>query len=89
MLRSMTKKERQNHLIIGPSRRTRIAKGSGTSVAEINRLLKKFEKTRLMMKKMSKNKKYQQQLMGKAVAARPLHVVGAWVYCPSLIQLER
>ena len=64
ILRSMTKKERQNHLIIGPSRRTRIAKGSGTSVAEINRLLKKFEKTRLMMKKMSKNKKYQQQLMG-------------------------
>jgi signal recognition particle subunit SRP54 len=66
ILRSMTKKERKNHLIIGPSRRTRIAKGSGTSVAEINRLLKKFEKTKLMMKKMSKNKKYQQQLMGKA-----------------------
>jgi signal recognition particle subunit SRP54 len=66
MLRSMTKKERQNHLIIGPSRRTRIAKGSGSSVAEVNRLIKKFEKTRLMMKKMTKNKKYQQQLMGKA-----------------------
>ncbi len=64
ILRSMTKKERKNHLIIGPSRRTRIAKGSGTSVAEINRLLKKFEKTRLMMKKMTKNKKYQQQMMG-------------------------
>jgi signal recognition particle subunit SRP54 len=56
ILRSMTRKERQNHLIIGPSRRTRIARGSGTSVAEINRLLKKFEKTRLMMKKMSKSK---------------------------------
>lgn len=56
MLLSMTKKERQNHLIIGPSRRTRIAKGSGTSVAEINRLIKKFEKSRLMMKKMVKNK---------------------------------
>jgi len=66
MLRSMTKKERQNHLIIGPSRRTRIAKGSGSSVADVNRLLKKFEKSRLMMKKMTKNKKYQQQLMGKA-----------------------
>ncbi len=64
ILRSMTKKERQNHLIIGPSRRTRIAKGSGSSVAEVNRLIKKFEKSRLMMKKMSKNKKYQQQLMG-------------------------
>ena len=66
MLRSMTRKELRNHLIIGPSRRSRIAKGSGTSVAEINRLLKKFEKTKLMMKKMSKNKKYQQQLMDKA-----------------------
>ena len=66
MLRSMTKRERQNHLIIGPSRRTRIAKGSGTSVAELNRMLKKFEKTRTMMKKMAKNKKYQQQLMDKA-----------------------
>jgi signal recognition particle subunit SRP54 len=57
ILRSMTKKERKNHLIIGPTRRTRIARGSGTSVAEVNRLLKKFEKTRLMMKKMMKNKK--------------------------------
>ncbi len=56
ILRSMTKKERQNHLIIGQTRRTRIAKGSGTSVAQVNRLLKKFEKTRLMMKKMVKNK---------------------------------
>jgi len=64
MLLSMTRKERLNHLIIGPSRRTRIARGSGTSVAEVNRLLKKFEKSRLMMKKLSKNKKYQQQLMG-------------------------
>ncbi len=39
ILLSMTKKERQNYLIIGPSRRTRIAKGSGTSVAQVNRLL--------------------------------------------------
>jgi signal recognition particle subunit SRP54 len=66
ILRSMTRKERKNHLIIGPSRRTRIAKGSGSSVAEVNRLLKKFEKTRLMMKKMSKNKKFQQQMLGGA-----------------------
>jgi len=64
ILLSMTKKERRNHLIIGPSRRTRIARGSGTSVAEVNRLLKKFEKTRLMMKKVAKNKKYQQQMFG-------------------------
>ncbi len=60
---SMTYSERYNHRIIGPSRRKRIAKGSGTSVFEVNRLLKKFEKTRLMMKKVVKNKKYQAQLM--------------------------
>jgi signal recognition particle subunit SRP54 len=66
ILLAMTGKERLNHLIIGPSRRTRIAKGSGTSVAEVNRLIKKFEKTRLMMKKVAKNKKYQQQLFGGA-----------------------
>ena len=54
ILSSMTRKERANHLIIGPSRRTRIARGSGTSVAEVARLLKKFEKMRGMMKKMAK-----------------------------------
>jgi signal recognition particle subunit SRP54 len=54
ILSSMTKKERANHLIIGPSRRTRIARGSGTSVAEVARLIKKFEKMKTMMKKMSK-----------------------------------
>jgi len=51
---SMTKKERQNYLIIGPSRRARIARGSGTSVAEVARLIKKFEKMRTMMKKVAK-----------------------------------
>jgi signal recognition particle subunit SRP54 len=54
ILSSMTGKERANHLIIGPSRRTRIARGSGTSVAEVARLIKKFEKMRTMMKKMAK-----------------------------------
>ncbi|MDR3275682.1 MAG: signal recognition particle protein, partial [Treponema sp.] len=54
ILSSMTRKERANHLIIGPSRRTRIARGSGTSVAEVARLLKRFEKMRTMMKKMSR-----------------------------------
>ena len=60
---SMTKKERYNHRIIGPSRRKRIAKGSGTAVFDVNKLLKKFEKTRLMMKKMARSKKYQANLM--------------------------
>jgi signal recognition particle subunit SRP54 len=54
ILSSMTRKERANHLIIGPSRRTRIARGSGTSVAEVARLIKKFEKMRGTMKKMAK-----------------------------------
>ncbi|GHV73695.1 signal recognition particle protein [Spirochaetia bacterium] len=54
IISSMTRKERANHLIIGPARRSRIARGSGTSVAEVGRLLKKFEKMRTMMKKMSK-----------------------------------
>jgi len=62
---SMTKMERQNHRIIGPSRRKRIAKGCGMSVGEVSSFLKKFDKTRLMMKKVSKNKKYQSDLMSK------------------------
>ncbi|MFO7730803.1 MAG: signal recognition particle protein [Spirochaetia bacterium] len=60
---SMTRQERRNHRILGPSRRKRVAKGSGTSVFEVNRLIKKFEKMRLMMKKVAKNKKYQAQMM--------------------------
>ncbi len=56
IIQSMTAKERSNHLIIGPSRRKRIAKGSGTSVAEVNRLIKQFEKTRQTMRKVAKNK---------------------------------
>ncbi|MCF7946524.1 MAG: signal recognition particle protein [Spirochaetia bacterium] len=60
---SMTLNERTNHRIIGPSRRKRIAKGSGTAVYDVNRLLKKFEKMRLMMKKVAKNKKYQNKML--------------------------
>ena len=63
IIQAMTKKERKNYLIIGPSRRKRIAKGSGTSVAEVNKLLKQFEKTRLTMKKLSRNKGMQAKLM--------------------------
>jgi signal recognition particle subunit SRP54 len=59
ILSSMTRKERANHLIIGPSRRSRIAHGSGSSAAEVARLLKRFEKMRTMMKKMSKMGKTQ------------------------------
>ena len=70
IIQSMTMKERMNHLIIGPSRRKRIAKGSGTSVQEVNKLLKQFEKTKLTMKKLTRNRGAQarmmQQLMGGA-----------------------
>lgn len=63
IIQSMTVKERMNHLIIGPSRRKRIAKGSGTSVAEVNKLIKQFEKTKLTMKKLSRNKGMQGKMM--------------------------
>jgi len=65
IIQSMTYKERLNHLIIGPSRRKRIAKGSGTSVAEVNKLIKQFEKTKLMMKKVSRNRGMQGKLMNQ------------------------
>src|SRR5690242_15631732 len=47
---SMTPKERDNHMIINGSRRRRIAKGSGTSVQEVNQLLKQYSQARKMMK---------------------------------------
>jgi signal recognition particle subunit SRP54 len=62
---SMTLDERRNHRIIGPSRRKRIARGSGTAVFDVNRLLKKFDKMRLTMRKAAKSKKYQAKLMAQ------------------------
>ena len=50
---SMTKYERENPQILNGSRRKRIADGSGTSVVEVNRLLKQFEDTRKVMKQMA------------------------------------
>jgi signal recognition particle subunit SRP54 len=50
---SMTKKERTNPDIINGSRRKRIAKGSGTSVEDVNRLLKQFDQMKKMMKQMT------------------------------------
>lgn len=47
---SMTPKERQNHMLINGSRRRRIAKGSGTSVQDVNNLLKQYAQARKMMK---------------------------------------
>ena len=53
IVRSMTKEERQKPEIINFSRRKRIAAGSGTTVADVNRLLKQFEDMRKMMKRLS------------------------------------
>ena len=53
---SMTKKERSDPSIINYSRKTRIAKGSGTTIQEVNQLLKQFEQSKQMMK-MMKNKR--------------------------------
>ncbi len=54
IINSMTREERRDHLLINASRRRRIAKGSGTSVADVNTLLKNFTQTKKMMKKMGK-----------------------------------
>ena len=54
IIRSMTNQERQNPDLINSSRKNRIAKGSGTSVPQVNQLLKQFEDMRKMMKTMNK-----------------------------------
>ena len=53
---SMTKKERRNPKILNGSRRLRIAKGSGTTVQDINKFMKSFELTQTMMKRMKSQK---------------------------------
>ena len=59
---SMTQKERDNPSIINLSRKERIAKGSGTSLPEVNALLKQFEQMKKMMKQFS-NKKLPKHIM--------------------------
>ena len=56
IISSMTPEERSNTDIINSSRRQRIAKGSGTSLQEVNRMIKQFDQTRKMMKMMTGNK---------------------------------
>ena len=53
IIQSMTPKERQNPDIINQSRRLRIAKGSGTKIEDVNRLMKQFDQTRKMMRMVS------------------------------------
>lgn len=54
IINSMTQKERDNHTIINGSRRKRIARGSGTRVEDVNRLLKRYSTMKKMMKKVTK-----------------------------------
>ena len=56
IIQSMTKQERLDPSIINGSRKIRIAKGSGTQVSQVNKLLKQFEETRKMMKQMTNMK---------------------------------
>lgn len=68
IIQSMTKKERANPEIINSSRRQRIAKGSGTTIVEVNRMMKQFEEMRKMMKmahKLQGMKNPMQMLRGK------------------------
>ena len=53
IINSMTRQERQNHMILNSGRRKRIAKGSGTTVSDVNKFLKQFQQTRKMMKKLN------------------------------------
>lgn len=53
IIQSMTVEERENPVLLNGSRRKRIAEGSGTTIAEVNRLVKQFEDTRKMMKSMT------------------------------------
>ena len=62
---SMTPKERQHPEVLNMSRKTRIAKGSGTTIQEVNRLVKQFDQTRKMMKLVTGSK------MGKMMAHMP------------------
>ena len=59
IIKSMTKQERMKPEILGASRKKRIAAGSGTSVEEVNKLLKQFDQTRKLMKQFSNPKQLQ------------------------------
>lgn len=56
IIQSMTPKERSNPEILNTSRRQRIAKGSGTNIQDVNRLIKQFDQTRKMMKMVTGSK---------------------------------
>jgi signal recognition particle subunit SRP54 len=65
IIRSMTMEERVNPEIINSSRKIRIAKGSGTSVEEVNKLLRQFDQMKKMMKQFSDPKKMKRMGFGR------------------------
>jgi signal recognition particle subunit SRP54 len=69
IIQSMTPKERANPDIINQSRRLRIARGSGTKMEDVNRLMKQFEQTRKMMKMVSGMDSSRMAQMAKAMKA--------------------
>ena len=64
IINSMTQEEREHHELIYGSRRKRIARGSGTSVQEVNQLLRQYVQMRKMFKSMGKGGAVQRRLMG-------------------------
>jgi len=64
---SMTKGERQNHKIIDASRKTRIAKGSGMTISDVNGLLRQYEQMKKMMSQMNRGGGLFSKLAGKAM----------------------
>ena len=63
IIRSMTPRERRNPNLLNASRRKRIAAGSGTTVQDVNSLIRQFEQARDMMKKMMGNKGMARKMM--------------------------
>ena len=68
IISSMTKEERQNPKLLNGNRRLRIAKGSGTSVQEINKFMKSFEMTQKMMRQMKDSKNMKKMMRGMSPA---------------------
>jgi signal recognition particle subunit SRP54 len=70
IIQSMTPKERSNPSLLNASRKTRIAKGSGRNIEEVNKLIKQFDQTKAMMKMMT-NKTQMMQMMKNVRGAKP------------------
>ena len=64
MISSMTKEERKNPKLLNENRRLRIARGSGTTVQDINKFMKSFEMTQKMMRKMQNEKNLKKMMKG-------------------------